>query len=103
MIPTSRSCYVVLRRPLASVGCHSCSWWPGPPAERKQVLGYVSSGHVDGVLLISSHANDPVVDALVSRGIPAIACGAPLGFESRVGYVSADDLGWGTADDTAPT
>jgi len=65
----------------------------GTPAERKQVLGYVSGGHVDGVLLISSHANDPVVDALVSRGIPAVACGTPLGFESRVGYVSADDLG----------
>ncbi|WP_024286310.1 LacI family DNA-binding transcriptional regulator [Cellulomonas sp. KRMCY2] len=65
----------------------------GTPPERKQVLGYVAGGHIDGVLLISSHADDPVVDALVRRGIPTIACGVPLGFESRVGYVASDDLG----------
>lgn len=61
--------------------------------EREQVLAYVSGGHVDGVLLISSHAGNPMVDALVDRGIPTVACGVPLGFESRIGYVGADELG----------
>src|SRR4051794_22693811 len=61
--------------------------------ERKQVLAYVSGGHVDGVLLISSHTGNPMVDALVRRGIPTVACGVPLGFESRIGYVGADEFG----------
>jgi DNA-binding LacI/PurR family transcriptional regulator len=57
------------------------------------VLDYVTGGHIDGVLLISSHARSPVADALARKGVPTVACGAPLGFESRIGYVGADDLG----------
>ncbi|MCR6688407.1 LacI family DNA-binding transcriptional regulator [Cellulomonas sp.] len=65
----------------------------GTPAEQEQMLGYVGAGHVDGVLLISSHAGSPVLRELVAQQIPTIACGIPLGFESRVGCVAADDLG----------
>jgi len=64
----------------------------GTPQEQRQVVDYVSAGHVDGVLLISSHAGNPVVKALLQHEIPTIACGIPLGFEGRVGYVAADDL-----------
>jgi DNA-binding LacI/PurR family transcriptional regulator len=67
----------------------------GTPAEQKQVLEYVGAGHVDGVLLISSHAGSPVLKSLVRQEIPTIACGIPLGFESTVGHVAADDLGGG--------
>ncbi|WP_295701341.1 LacI family DNA-binding transcriptional regulator [Lapillicoccus sp.] len=67
----------------------------GTSAEQRQVLDYVGAGHVDGVLLISSHAGNPVVESLVAQEIPTIACGIPLGFEGRVGYVAADDLGGG--------
>ena len=65
----------------------------GTPAERDQVVSYVSAGHVDGVLLISSHAGNPIVDALLSKDVPTVACGIPLGHEGKVGSVSADDLG----------
>lgn len=61
--------------------------------ERKQVLAYVSGGHIDGVLLISSHAGNPIVESLARKGIPTVACGAPLGFEARIGYVGADEIG----------
>jgi DNA-binding LacI/PurR family transcriptional regulator len=67
----------------------------GTPAEQKQVLEYVGAGHVDGVLLISSHAGSPVLKSLVRQEIPTIACDIPLGFESTVGHVAADDLGGG--------
>ncbi len=67
----------------------------GTADERKQVLQYVGAGHVDGVLLISSHAGDPVLASLVKQQIPTISCGAPLGFESEIGYVAADDRGGG--------
>ncbi|MBT0993343.1 LacI family transcriptional regulator [Cellulomonas sp. DKR-3] len=65
----------------------------GTPAEQTQMLDYVGAGHVDGVLLISSHAGSPVLRSLVEQQIPTIACGIPLGFEQQVGYVAADDLG----------
>ncbi len=67
----------------------------GTPQEQRQVLDYVGAGHVDGVLLISSHAGSPIVSALLDQGTPTIACGIPLGFEDRLGYVAADDLGGG--------
>ena len=67
----------------------------GTPEEQEQVSSYVGAGHVDGVLAISSHSGNPLLDALVRQGIPMIACGIPLGFEDSLGYVAADDLGGG--------
>jgi DNA-binding LacI/PurR family transcriptional regulator len=64
----------------------------GTPEERRRVTDYVTAGHVDGVLLISSHADDPVVAALLREQVPIVACGTPLGYEGKVGYVAADDI-----------
>ncbi len=50
---------------------------------------------MDGVLAISSHAGNKLLDELVRQGIPMIACGIPLGYEGSVGYVAADDLAGG--------
>ncbi|GIG27236.1 LacI family transcriptional regulator [Cellulomonas denverensis] len=65
----------------------------GAPAERRRITDYVAAGHVDGVLLISSHRDNPVVGDLLRQGVPTIACGEPLGFEDRIGWVCADDHG----------
>lgn len=65
----------------------------GTPEERRRITEYVGAGHVDGVLLVSSHAGNPVIPSLLRKGVPTIACGAPLGFEDQVGYVAADDVG----------
>jgi DNA-binding LacI/PurR family transcriptional regulator len=59
--------------------------------ERLRVTRFVSAGHVDGVLLVSHHAGDPIVDQLVSSGVPMAAIGVPLGHESSMAYVAADD------------
>src|SRR4051812_37042747 len=67
----------------------------GTPEEQRQVSTYVGAGHVDGVLAISSHAGNRLLDELVRQGIPMIACGIPLGYEGSVGYVAADDLAGG--------
>ncbi|MEU0091001.1 LacI family DNA-binding transcriptional regulator [Kribbella sp. NPDC006257] len=64
----------------------------GTPAERRRVTDYVTAGHVDGVLVISSHAHDPMVASLLREKIPVVACGVPLGYEGKVGYVAADDV-----------
>lgn len=63
----------------------------GTAAERRQITRYVAAGHVDGVLLISSHRGNPMVADLLDNDVPVVACGVPLGFEGRVGYVAADD------------
>jgi DNA-binding LacI/PurR family transcriptional regulator len=65
----------------------------GTRDEQRDVVEYVASGHVDGVLLISSHAGSPVVKQLAQNQVPTIACGIPIGFEDAIGYVAADDLG----------
>lgn len=65
----------------------------GTPAERESVTQYVSSGHVDGVLLISSHESDPLLDTLVEAGVPTVSCGVPLGHTVPVPTVSVDEEG----------
>ena len=40
----------------------------GTPAERANVEHFVSAGHVDGVLLISSHESEPLLDSLLAAG-----------------------------------
>jgi DNA-binding LacI/PurR family transcriptional regulator len=63
--------------------------------ERARVMRFLAAGHVDGALLVSSHTGDPLLDLLAKAGVPHVACGAPLGHESSVNYVAADDRGGG--------
>ncbi|WP_405617737.1 LacI family DNA-binding transcriptional regulator [Streptomyces sp. NBC_00076] len=59
--------------------------------DRRRLTRYITSGHVDGVLLVSSHSGDPVAAELRDAGIPLVVCGKPLGLGSRVSYVAAAD------------
>jgi len=63
----------------------------GTPAERARVLRYTRSGHVDGVLLVSSHAGDPILAELAASGVPVVACGRPVARDANLPYVAADD------------
>ncbi|WP_329112443.1 LacI family DNA-binding transcriptional regulator [Streptomyces sp. NBC_01353] len=63
----------------------------GNEDERRRNLRYIEAGHVDGVLLVSSHSGDPVVAHLHAAGVPVVACGKPLGQTAKIGYVAADD------------
>jgi DNA-binding LacI/PurR family transcriptional regulator len=61
------------------------------PTERNdgQIQWYVQRGHVDGVILISSHSGDPLPEYLVNRGVPLVFSGRPPA-EIEAGYVDAD-------------
>lgn len=62
--------------------------------EQRRAVEFITAGHVDGVLLVSSHSGgQKFVSEIFDAGVPAIACGAPLGLEGRIGYVSADESG----------
>lgn len=65
----------------------------GTPAERAAVSHFVSAGHVDGVLLISSHESDPLLGSLLEAGIPTVCCGLPLGHQGNVPAVAVDEAG----------
>lgn len=60
-------------------------------AEQANVSRYVRAGHVDGVLLISSHESSPVLAALIDAGVPTVCSGVPLGDRAHVPTVSIDE------------
>jgi len=63
----------------------------GTQEDRKRVGRYVTAGHVDGALLVSTHAGSPLIGDLKGQGLPFVVCGKPLGHERDVSYVAADD------------
>jgi DNA-binding LacI/PurR family transcriptional regulator len=62
---------------------------PADPPARHQVVRYVRQGHVDGVLLISSHAADPLPRQLVELGVAAVLSTRP-GSPVPISYVDVD-------------
>ncbi|GAB3112793.1 LacI family DNA-binding transcriptional regulator [Streptomyces calidiresistens] len=46
-------------------------------ASREQLAGYLRRGHVDGVVLISSHPADPLPARLAGSGLPVVLAGRP--------------------------
>jgi DNA-binding LacI/PurR family transcriptional regulator len=63
----------------------------GDDDERSRAVRFLNGGHADGVLLMSAHAGDPLMDMLVGSGIPVVACGKPLGHEFDIPYAAGDD------------
>ena len=63
----------------------------GSQEDRKRVSRYITAGHVDGALLVSTHSGNPLIAELLARDVPVVACGKPLGYERNVAYVAADD------------
>lgn len=63
----------------------------GTPDERKRVARFLTSGHVDGALLVSTHQGNSLIDELRGHDVPVVACGKPIGHERHVAYVAADD------------
>ncbi|MFE6331786.1 LacI family DNA-binding transcriptional regulator [Streptomyces sp. NPDC057798] len=60
--------------------------------ERKRFVEYARGGRVDGVLLMSVHAEDPLPDMLADAEVPTVMLGRRSGDES-ITYVDADNAG----------
>lgn len=63
----------------------------GTEAERRRIRPFLSTHHVDGVLLISSHRGNPMIEHLRQADLPFVCCGKPLGERGALSYVSSDD------------
>ena len=64
-----------------------------PQSEHEEArLGrYLTSGHLDGVLLLALHGDDPLPNFLAERGIPAVVGGRPTR-NAPVSYVDVDNI-----------
>ncbi|AKN74561.1 LacI family transcriptional regulator [Streptomyces sp. PBH53] len=60
--------------------------------ERRRFLEYARGGRVDGVLLMSVHADDPLPDMLAEARLPTVLLGRRSA-EEHVSYVDADNVG----------
>ena len=65
---------------------------PQSVAEEARLEGYLSAGHVDGVLMVSLHGADPLPQRLVRRGMPVVLGGRPSG-TAPLTYVDVDNVG----------
>ena len=86
--------HVLLHTCTRALGAHDIAMVlaiAGVEEDRRRVSRYVTSGHVDGALMVSSHFGNPLLSEISGKGIPVVACGKPLGHEREVAYVAADD------------
>jgi len=65
----------------------------GDHKERERVSRYARGGYVDGLLLISAHTGDEMLQDFDRAELPRVCCGRPLGHEGAIPYVAADDRG----------
>ena len=65
---------------------------PQSAADESRLEGYLSAGHVDGVLMVSIHGADPLPERLHQRGMPVVLGGRPSG-NGPVTYVDVDNVG----------
>jgi DNA-binding LacI/PurR family transcriptional regulator len=63
----------------------------GTDPDRQRVARFVAAGHVDGVLLIATHAGDQVMETLANHNVPMVVAGEPPGHEGQIAYVAVDD------------
>jgi DNA-binding LacI/PurR family transcriptional regulator len=63
----------------------------GTEEDRERVVRFIAAGHIDGALLVSTHAGNPVIDRLTGLGVPAVACGLPIGHEHDLAYVAVNE------------
>ncbi|MDI5966206.1 LacI family DNA-binding transcriptional regulator [Streptomyces sp. SL13] len=57
---------------------------------RDQLVGYLHQGHVDGVVLISQHSDDPLPGMLARCGLPAVLASRPATSGEPIGCVEVD-------------
>jgi DNA-binding LacI/PurR family transcriptional regulator len=61
--------------------------------QQRKVERYVLEGHVDGVIMVSLHADDVLPRALVNAGVPIVLSGRPGGDVTDISFVDVDNRG----------
>jgi DNA-binding LacI/PurR family transcriptional regulator len=61
------------------------------PEERDRAGHFLTREHVDGVMMLSQHADDPLPAKVRASGLPLVLCGRPLAGAEDIPYVDADN------------
>jgi DNA-binding LacI/PurR family transcriptional regulator len=61
--------------------------------DRDRFERFARGGHVDGVILLSLHGDDPLPQRLLSAGVPVALLGRPFSPVPGLAYVDADNVG----------
>lgn len=60
----------------------------GNDEERRRTVRFLDSRHVDGIVHLSPHVDDPMLDDLLSSEVPVVLCGHHTGEEDPYGFLS---------------
>ena len=60
--------------------------------ESESFAQFAAAGHVDGVLLISLHADNKLLRELTAAGVPTIVNGRPIADDGAIWYVDSDNV-----------
>lgn len=66
-------------------------WLAEPEYERRMIRQVLQGGLIDGVILASALMDDPMLEALLKRGLPFITVGR-LPTDNQVSYVDVDNV-----------
>jgi DNA-binding LacI/PurR family transcriptional regulator len=65
---------------------------PETTTDTERTAAYLAAGHVDGILLVSLHGDDPLPDAIAKAGVPFVLGGRLLR-TSAASFVDVDNRG----------
>jgi len=65
---------------------------PASSPETARTADYLTGGHVDGILLVSLHGEDPLPERLVRAGVPFVVGGRPMQ-TPHASFVDVDNRG----------
>ena len=91
--PYLSSMTVAASQSLVGTGVHLVLMMAKNGDDHAQLAHYVRGGHVDGVVLLSVHDDDPLPQQLLRAGIPMVLGGRPMTPLTGCSYVEVDNLG----------
>jgi DNA-binding LacI/PurR family transcriptional regulator len=91
--PYLSSMTVAASQSLVGTGMHLVVMMAQNGEEHAELANYVRAGHVDGVMLLSVHDDDPLPQQLLRAKIPMVLGGRPLNALEGCSYVDVDSRG----------
>jgi DNA-binding LacI/PurR family transcriptional regulator len=91
--PYLSSMTVAASQSLVGTGVHLVVMMAQNGDDHAQLAHYVRAGHVDGVMLLSVHDDDPLPQQLLRARIPMVLGGRPMTALEGCSYVDSDNRG----------
>jgi DNA-binding LacI/PurR family transcriptional regulator len=91
--PYLSSMTVAASQSLVGTGMHLVVMMAQNDEDHAELAHYVRAGHVDGVMLLSVHDDDPLPQQLLRAGIPTVLGGRPMTTLEGCSYVDVDNHG----------